>query len=245
MDLGLQGRRALVMGASSGLGYAVAEQLVKEGARVAICSRDEGRIQEASHRLGAELAVTADLTKPGATKTLVEGVIASLGGVDVLVCNTGGPPKGPLEELTVAQWQEGFQSLWLSVVEGVQAALPGMKERRWGRILLVTSVAAREPLAGLGISNGLRAGLMGLVKTLNNEVAEYGITVNGVQPGYHATERLQALGVAEEKITAQIPARRLGRPEEFGALVTFLASERAGYVSGQSIVIDGGAMRGF
>jgi 3-oxoacyl-[acyl-carrier protein] reductase len=245
MDLGLKGRRALVMGASAGLGYAIAEQLVKEGARVAICSRDEGRIREAAKRMGAELAVAADLTKPGATKALVEKVVAELGGVDVLVTNTGGPPKGSIEKLTAEQWQEGFQNLWMSVVEGLQAALPGMKERHWGRIVLVTSVAAREAMPLLTISNGLRAGLMGLVKTVSNEVAEHGVTINGVQPGYHATERLKELGVPEEKITSQIPARRLGKPEELGALVTFLASEQAAYITGQSISIDGGWMRGF
>ncbi|HEX8820628.1 MAG TPA: SDR family oxidoreductase [Archangium sp.] len=245
MDLGLKGRRALVMGASAGLGYAIAEQLVKEGARVAICSRDEGRIREAARRMGASLGVAADLTKPGATKALVEQVVAELGCVDVLVTNTGGPPKGGIEKMTAEQWQEGFQSLWMSVVEGLQAALPGMKERHWGRIILVTSVAAREAMPLLTISNGLRAGLMGLVKTVSNEVAEHGITLNAVQPGYHATERLKELGIPEEKITSQIPARRLGKPEELGALVTFLASEQAAYVTGQSIAIDGGWMRGF
>jgi 3-oxoacyl-[acyl-carrier protein] reductase len=245
MDFGLKGRRALVMGASSGLGYAIAEQLVKEGARVAICSRSEERIREAEKRMGATLAVAADLTKPGATKVLVEKVVAELGGVDVLVVNTGGPPKGGIETLSAEQWQEGFQNLWMSVVEGLQAALPGMKERHWGRIVLVTSAAAREAMPLLTISNGLRAGLMGLVKTVSNEVAEHGITINGVQPGYHATERLKALGVPEDRITSQIPARRLGKPEELGALVTFLASEQAAYITGQSIAIDGGWMRGF
>ena len=224
MDLGLKGRRALVLGASSGLGYASASQLVKEGARVAICSRDEGRIRDAARRMGAELAVTADLTKPGATKALVEKVIGELGGVDILVVNTGGPPKGGIEAITAEQWQEGFQNLWMSVVEGLQATLPGMKERRWGRFILVTSVAAREAMPLLTISNGLRAGLMGLVKTVSNEVAEHGITINGVQPGYHGTERLKELGVPEDKITSAIPARRLGKPEELGALVAFLAS---------------------
>jgi 3-oxoacyl-[acyl-carrier protein] reductase len=245
MDFGLKGRRALVMGASSGLGYAIAEQLVKEGARVAICSRSEERIREAAKRMGAALAVPADTTKPGATKVLVEKVVAELGGVDVLVVNTGGPPKGSIEKISAEQWQEGFQSLWMSVVEGLQATLPGMKERRWGRIILVTSVAAREAMPLLTVSNGLRAGLMGLVKTVSNEVAEHGVTINGVQPGYHATERLKELGVPEDKITSAIPARRLGKPEELGALVTFLASEQAGYITGQSIAIDGGWMRGF
>jgi len=245
MDLGLKGRRALVLGASSGLGYASASQLVKEGARVAICSRDEGRIRDAAKRMGAALPVTADLTKPGATKALVEKVIGELGGVDILVVNTGGPPKGGIEAITAEQWQEGFQNLWMSVVEGLQATLPGMKERRWGRFILVTSVAAREAMPLLTISNGLRAGLMGLVKTVSNEVAEHGITINGVQPGYHGTERLKELGVPEDKITSAIPARRLGKPEELGALVAFLASEQAGYITGQSIAIDGGWMRGF
>jgi 3-oxoacyl-[acyl-carrier protein] reductase len=245
MDFGLKGRRALVMGASSGLGYAIAEQLVKEGAKVAICSRSEERIHAAAKRMGASLAVAADTTKPGATKALVEQVVAELGGVDVFVVNTGGPPKGGIEKMTAEQWQEGFQSLWMSVVEGLQATLPGMRERRWGRIVLVTSAAAREAMPLLTISNGLRAGLMGLVKTVSNEVAEHGITINGVQPGYHATERLQALGIPEDKITSAIPARRLGKPEELGALVTFLASEQAGYITGQSIAIDGGWMRGF
>ncbi|WP_257460099.1 SDR family oxidoreductase [Archangium lipolyticum] len=233
------------MGASSGLGYAIAEQLVKEGARVAICSRSEERIREAAKRMGASLGVAADTTKPGATKALVEKVVGELGGVDVLVVNTGGPPKGSIEKISAEQWQEGFQSLWMSVVEGLQATLPGMKERHWGRIILVTSVAAREAMPQLTISNGLRAGLMGLVKTVSNEVAEHGVTINGVQPGYHATERLKELGVPEDKITSAIPARRLGKPEELGALVTFLASEQAGYITGQSIAIDGGWMRGF
>lgn len=245
MDFGLRGRRALVLGASSGLGYAIASQLVKEGARVAICSRDENRIRDAAQRMGAALAVTADLTKPGTTKALVEKVIEAMGGVDILVVNTGGPPKGSIEKLTAEQWQEGFQSLWMSVVEGLQAALPGMKDRRWGRILLVTSVAAREAMPMLTISNGLRSGLLGLVKTVSNEVAEHGITINGILPGYHATERLKELGVPEDKITSAIPARRLGKPEELGALAAFLASEQAGYITGQSIVIDGGWMRGF
>ncbi|PTL84443.1 SDR family oxidoreductase [Vitiosangium sp. GDMCC 1.1324] len=245
MDLGLKGRRALVLGASSGLGYASAAQLVKEGARVAICSRDEGRIRDAARKMGAELAVTADLTKSGTTKELVEKVIEAMGGVDILVMNTGGPPKGSIEKITAEQWQEGFQSLWMSVVEGLQAALPGMKDRRWGRIILVTSVAAREAMSLLTVSNGLRAGLMGLVKTVSNEVAEHGVTINGVQPGYHATERLAELGVPEDKITSAIPARRLGKPEELGALVAFLSSQQAGYITGQSLVIDGGWMRGF
>lgn len=245
MDFGLRGKRALVMGASGGLGYAIGEALVREGARVAICSRDEARIQAAAQKMKAELPVACDLTQPGAARALVEKVQKALGGVDVLVVNSGGPPAGDFEAVTDAQWQQGFQNLWLSAVDSIQAALPGMRERKWGRIVLVTSMAAREPMSGLTISNGLRAGLLGLVKSVSNEVARDGVTINAALPGYHSTERMKQLGLSDEKVAPQIPARRLGRPEEFAALVTFLASEPASYISGQSIACDGGAMRGF
>ncbi len=245
MDFGLKGRRALVLGASSGLGFAIASELVREGARVAICSRSQERIQAAAARMGAELAVAADLSKPGETHSVVEKARQALGGVDILVINTGGPPKAGILDLTDAQWQEGFQSLWMGAVEGIRAVAPGMREERWGRIILVTSVAAREAMPGLTISNGLRAGLLGLTKSVSTELAEHGITLNAVLPGYHATERLKELGIPEDRITSQIPARRLGQPEELGALVAFLASKQAAYITGQSIVCDGGWMRGF
>jgi 3-oxoacyl-[acyl-carrier protein] reductase len=245
MDFGLKGRRALVMGASAGLGRAIAQTLVREGATVALCARGEERLRAVASELGAALAVPCDLTQPGAARKLVERVVAELGGVDVLVVNTGGPPAGGFESITPEQWQTGFQSLWMTAVDAIQAALPGMKERRWGRILLVTSVAAREAMPNLTVSNGLRAGLLGLVKTVSNEVAPHGITINGVLPGYHATDRMKDLGLTDEKVAPQIPARRLGKPEEFAALTVFLASEQAAYITGQSIVCDGGAMRGF
>jgi 3-oxoacyl-[acyl-carrier protein] reductase len=244
MELGLKGKRALVQGASAGLGFAVAQALAREGARVAICSRDEGRIQDAARRSGAELALTCDLARPGASRQLVEDVCRKLGGVDILVTNAGGPPKGSFEELTEDKWQEGFRSLWLSAVESIQAALPGMRKQGWGRVLAVTSVAAKEPMPQLTVSNGLRAGLLGLLNSLSQEVAADGITVNALLPGYTDTERLRELGVALDRITSQIPARRLGRAEEFGDLAAFLASERAAYVTGQAIACDGGYLRG-
>ena len=245
MDFGLKGRRALVMGASAGLGFAIGSELVREGARVAICSRDEERIRAAAVNMGAALGVAADLSVPGATKSVVERVHEALGGVDILVINTGGPPKGSVLELSDAQWQQGFQSLWMGAVEGIRSAAPAMKQQRWGRIILISSSSAREPMAGLTISSGLRSGLLGLTKIVSSELAEHGVTLNAVLPGYHATERLKELGIPEDRITSQIPARRLGRPEELGALVAFLASEQAAYITGQSITADGGWMRGF
>lgn len=243
MDLGLRGKRALVMGASSGLGRAVAETLVQEGARVAICSRDEGRIRATAKDIGAAEAIAADTTREGETRRVVEKAIDVLGGLDVFVHNTGGPPKGSITELTREQWLEGFQSLWMSAIEGINAALPGMRKERFGRIVLVTSAAAREAMPLLTVSNGLRAGLLGLTKSISNEVSGEGVTVNAVLPGFHATERLKELNIPEEKITTQIPARRLGKPEELGALVAFLASVPAAYITGQAITIDGGWSR--
>lgn len=240
MDFGLKGKRALVMGASAGLGRAVAQALVQEGAKVAICSRNKERIEATAEAVGAALALVSDLMQPGAGRTAVEAVHREWGGLDILVCNTGGPPKGKFLELSAEDWQAGFQGLWLSAVDGMRASLPFMKAARWGRILLVTSMAAKEPVSGLTISNGLRAGLLGLAKSISQEVAGDGVTVNCLLPGYTATERMQQLGVNEETIVTQIPARRLGRPEEFAATAAFLASEQAAYITGQAIAVDGG-----
>jgi 3-oxoacyl-[acyl-carrier protein] reductase len=245
MDLGLKGKRALVLGASAGLGFAVGSEMVKEGARVALCSRSEERIRAAAANMGAALGIAADLSVAGATQSVVEKVKDAFGGLDILIINTGGPPAGGIMELTDKQWQEGFQSLWMGAVEGIRAAAPLMKQGKWGRIIMITSVYAREPMPWLTLSSGLRAGMLALTKTTSLELATHGITVNSVLPGYHDTERLREFNMPEEQMTAPIPLKRLGRPEELGALVTFLASDRAAYITGQSIAIDGGLMKGF
>jgi 3-oxoacyl-[acyl-carrier protein] reductase len=244
MDLGIVGKRALVLGASRGLGRAVAAALVAEGAQVAIVSRDPDRLQQTARDIGAALALPADLDQPGATRAVVQAVIAQWGGIDILVTNTGGPAKAAFSQVTREAWLGGFEALWLSAVDGIQAALPGMIERRWGRILLVTSVAAQEPMVGLTVSNGLRAGLLNLGKSLSDEVAQHGVTVNSLLPGYTATERMVELGVTDAQIATQVPARRMGTSEEFGALAAFLASQPAGYITGQAIACDGGWLRG-
>jgi 3-oxoacyl-[acyl-carrier protein] reductase len=243
LDLELKGKCALVLGSSAGLGKAVAQALVQEGARVAICSRDQSRVEATAKEIGAELPIALDLGQPGNGREVVRRAAKGLGGVDILVVNTGGPPKGTFAEVTAEQWQQGFQSLWLSAVESIQEALPGMQAQQFGRILLVTSVAAKEPMKALTISNGLRAGLLGLTKSLSDEVAASGVTVNALLPGYTATDRMRQLGVPEEQIAKDIPARRLGKPEEFAAMTAFLASPKAGYVTGQAIAVDGGWLR--
>ena len=239
MDLGLETKRALVTGASKGLGKAVAGALRIEGAAVAICARDAGRVAAVAKDIGA-VGLVGDLSIPGAAANIARQAIEKLGGVDILVVNTGGPPAGTFETTADEAWRRAFENLWMSTVDLIRGCLPGMRERRFGRIMIVTSMTAREPLAKLMISNALRPGIHGLVNALSREVAGDGITVNAIMPGYTLTERLRDIGIDEEKIAAQIPAGRLGRPEEFAALATFLASEQAGYICGQAIACDGG-----
>jgi 3-oxoacyl-[acyl-carrier protein] reductase len=242
LKLALETRRALVMGASSGLGKAVAQALVAEGARVAICARNAERVAAAAAELGAE-GIVADLSAPGAATEVVREAEKRLGHVDILVVNTGGPPPGLFAELQDSAWRDSFEALWMSSVGAIQAALPGMRARRWGRVVVITSIAAREPVPKLMLSNSLRAGLHGLVNALSKEVGPDGITVNALMPGYTLTERLQELQLDLTELATQIPARRLGRPEDLAAVAVFLASEPAGYVSGQAIAVDGGLLQ--
>jgi 3-oxoacyl-[acyl-carrier protein] reductase len=244
MDFHLKGKRVLVLGSSAGLGFAVAKAFAEEGAHVAICSRDQKRIEAAALEIPGAKPFVCDLDKIGEGKKLVEAVIKALGGIDILFINTGGPSAGVFENLDLTAWQKGFEKLYLSAIECIQASLPSMKKQKWGRIILNTSTAAKEPIASLVISSGLRSGLLGLMKTLSGEVAPFQITVNAILPGYIQTERLTELGQSADAISRDIPMGRIGSTEEFAALSVFLGSKQAAYITGQAIACDGGRLRG-
>ncbi len=243
MDLMLKGKRALVMGGSSGIGRAIAEELIAEGCRVALVSSQRDKLERTKKEIGAEFAFCADLREVSTGARTTELAVQAWGGLDILVTNTGGPRRGEFAEISSAQWHQDFQSLWMSVVESLGVALPVMAKQQYGRVLMVTSVAAKEPIAKLTTSNGLRSGLRGLAKSVADEYGKHGITVNVLMPGLTDTDRLKDAPPSAERIAA-IPARRLGEPRELAALATFLASPRAAYITGQSIAIDGGLLRG-
>jgi 3-oxoacyl-[acyl-carrier protein] reductase len=257
VNLGLDDKVALVCGASRGLGRAIAEELAAEGASLALCARDAERLEAAAGELGPDtFAVAADLAVSGEPTRVVEGTLERFDRLDVLVTNTGGPPAGTHDTLTLEDWDASTALLLRSTVELATAALPGMKERGWGRILAVTSVAVKQPVDNLILSNSLRAAVTGYAKTLSREVAGHGITVNTILPGYTATERVTELNRAnaeregvdlaevEARLEASIPLGRLAEPREFAALAAFLASERAGYITGGAFAVDGGWVRG-
>jgi len=256
MDLGLRGKTALVTAASKGMGKACALGLAREGARVAMCARTENELQKAAEEVrktGAEvLAVPADVTRAADVERLVRRVNEQFGGVDVLVANAGGPPRGKFDELTDEQWTAAFELSLLSVVRLVRAVLPTMRQRRWGRIVTIQSTSVKQPIDGLLLSNGVRPGVAGLMKTLAVELGKDNILVNTVCPGRILTDRFlggaTGSGLSPEQYVARhstdIPLGRVGTPEEFANVVVFLASERASYVTGVAIQVDGGVVRG-
>jgi 3-oxoacyl-[acyl-carrier protein] reductase len=260
MDLGLANKVALVAAASRGLGRAVAEELAAEGASLVLCARDGRVLAETAaaiaEKSGAHvLAVPADVTVIDDLKHLVEAGNERFGRIDILVTNAGGPPSGTFEQVTREQWQEAIRLTLFSAIELARQVLPGMKERRWGRILNITSIASKQPIENLMLSNSLRAGLTGFARTLANEVAAEGITVNNILPGYTRTERLDELAgmmATKQEISPdefrskwekEIPMGRLGEPRELAALAAFLVSERASYITGTSVQVDGGWIR--
>src|SRR5690242_13061669 len=257
MDLGLKGKVALVAAASRGLGRAVAEELAAEGASLVLCARGESALNDVCEQLapktgGRVVGVAADVSLAADVERVVGRGLERFGRIDILVTNGGGPPAGPFDSLDREAWEAATRLVLASVIDFTRLVLPGMKERGWGRILNVTSIAAKQPVDNLMLSNSLRAAVTGFARTLANEVAAHNVTVNNILPGYTRTERVVELaqmmarkeGILPEEFGArwesEIPMRRLGEPREFAALAAFLVSERASYITGTSIPVDGG-----
>jgi 3-oxoacyl-[acyl-carrier protein] reductase len=260
MDFGLKNKKALVCGASKGLGYACAAALAAEGASLYLLGRTAKSLEAAAEdmrKLGSVDVRIAqcDLLSQNARRHTIEKVRSDWGHLDILIHNVGGPKPSTAYETTLDAWQEGFERLFLPVVDFNSAFLPAMKEKNWGRIVTVTSLAVTEPIAMLAVSNALRSASTSMSKTLSDEVASYGVTVNCVAPGMIHTDRLEELMQARKEKSGQsrddyeselfksIPAGRLGRPEEYGAAVCFLCSNQASYISGSTIYVDGGKRR--
>lgn len=257
MDLGIRGKVGLVAASSRGLGHAAADELASAGVDVIVCSRSADAVSEVAANLAKAhgvrtVGVAGDLTIPDDVARIVQEGVAALGPIDILITNTGGPPSGVFEDLSPEMWQQAVRQNLDSVVNLTRAVLAGMKERRWGRIVNITSITVKQPVDNLMLSNAVRAAVTGFAKTLSNEVAPHGVTVNNVVPGYTRTERVEQLaraqaerrGISEAEAIAewerQIPMGRIADPREFGAVVAFLASERASYITGVSLPVDGG-----
>ena len=260
MDLGIRGKVAIVAAASKGLGRATAHELAAEGARLVICARTADVLASTRDQIesatGAEIhAVEADLSTLEGIDRVAGAAERTFGQVDILVNNAGGPPSGPFESHDWSRWEGAVNLTLRSAVELTRRVLPGMRERKWGRVLNITSIAVKQPVDGLMLSNSLRAAVTGWARTLANEVARDGITVNNILPGYTLTDRVEHLnaataareGISAEEVRrrseSQIPMRRMGDPREFAALAAFLVSDRASYITAQSVAVDGGWVR--
>ena len=256
MDLGISNRVAMVAAASKGLGRATAQSLAREGCRLSICSRSLEALEEAKQAIGGEvLAVACDVHKPGDLQRWVDATIERFGQIDILVTNTGGPPAAKFLALSEEQWREGVEGVLMNVVRVCRMVIPHMQQRKWGRIVHITSLVAKQPMDVLTISSTLRAGLSALTKTMAEQLAPDNILVNAVLPGQIATDRQIVLnevrskeqGISVEelvgRITQNIPLRRFGRPEEIGDVIAFLCSEPASYLTGVSLQVDGGLIK--
>ena len=242
MDLGIAGRRAAVAAASKGLGFGVARALAAEGAAVAICSRDRDTIDAAANAIGHDaIPIVADVGNVDGATGFVRDARDALGGIDILVLNAGGPPAGDFAHTTVDQYLDAFELNCRGAIAMCYETVPEMRERKWGRIVAITSIAVRQPIPNLILSNTARAGLTGFLRTLAREVAGDGVTVNSLLPGLHATERVAALHGSAESLAAGVPAGFIGDPSDFGEIGAFVCSEQARYLTGTAIQVDGGA----
>lgn len=245
MDLGLKDTRALITAASKGLGRACAASLAQEGANVFIVSRDDATLAGTEREIGAAGHLAVDLSQPGGPERAVEAAAARLGGLDILVCNAGGPPPGTFESTPVDAWEVGYNLTLMSTVRLTKAALPLLKESGRGRIVNITSISVRQPIPNILLSNAFRSAVTAMAKTLSAEVASYGVTINNLAPGTILTDRVRQLyGDDIEGVARGIPAGRVGEATEFGATCAFLCSRQAAYITGQTIGVDGGALRG-
>ena len=248
MELGLKNKVAFVAASSQGLGKAVAFELAREGAKLIINGRNKVNLENTKKELetisGAEvLALAGDLSNDHERERIIKNSLESYDHIDILITNTGGPPSGKFEDFKQEDWDKTYKSLLVSVVGLINGFLPGMKQQRWGRIIAITSQAVKQPVNNLVLSNSVRASVAGLMKTLSNEFGIHNITVNNVMPGYTETDRLKKLVEKNSSFANaknEIPLGRFGTPEEFAAAVTFLASERASYITGVSLAVDGG-----
>ena len=256
MDLGIEGRVALLTGASRGIGRACAAALAAEGARVAICARGREAVEAAARDIAEEtggeaVPFVADIARPDDVDRLLSGIADTMGPVDILLVNNGGPPRGGFDALEDKEWQEGFDVTMMSTVRLVRGVLPGMRERRWGRVLTIVSSSVRQPVDRLELSNALRPGIVGLFKSLAVTMGKDNVLFNCVAPGRIMTERFLSgsknAGMTEEayaeKHRVTVPLGRIGRPDEIADVVAFLASERASYINGATVIVDGGMIR--
>jgi 3-oxoacyl-[acyl-carrier protein] reductase len=261
MDLGLKGRGVIVAASSQGMGLATAEAFAREGAQVAMCARTEKTLREAADKIRTDTkaeiyAEPLDVTDGPAVSRFVEQVVKRFGRIDICVTNAGGPPAKNFLSITADEWRTAEELNFMSVVHLAKAVIPHMQRHRWGRIITITSISVKQPIAELIMSNSVRAAVVGLVKSLSNEFGKDGILVNNVAPGYTATERLQELagvralaaGTTPQAIcenwAVEIPVKRLADPKEIADVIVWLASERASYITGQTILVDGGIYRG-